>query len=522
MRRIIAIFLGAMRAFLFFLLCVPALCVLNCTTSPGGKSGGVRTDRSAPKKADPKKQVKCNKIGSGKCGKDCQKICNDIFSGSTEKECEKLSASLVSAFDKIIKDVKDGNAEKVRQINKEALNCLLDMDDQKFVKSIKSMSSSEARAFLTHIVEDEKLALILKEEDDEFNIIEQLLYESAGENSALRAMLRKGINDEGQSFLWFSASEGNEPAFDHLDAYVEDRCSRDKAHCAGFNHVEAMGGYCPALLSFSTAKLSDFLSSAGLFEARYESMVERAGYEYMVSDTDYKWHEEYKGDFRDFCSVEPYLTEGERRLGSQETKNRYFNEEICKQNLKPAGFVDADNSGAVDSADTTRIWNLKNCASDSPYTCITDTNHADYFTGYSESEYVWNYGNVYGNTRGAFGPERLLGVGQSFWYLNAEKKIINPFINEHFGIFVKRAYIYAPNDPPKDPKTGKARRASFMFYIPTADDTDYPNCTRVAGDPCKCLYSYCLLDYELKSDNTVKSCNVIKCALGRPSSHRCP
>ena len=508
--------------------------MLNCTPNPkkDNKPTGVKTDRTAPKKVDPKKQVECSKIGSGICDKACKKICNDIFSGSNEKECEKLSASLVSDFDKIIKDVKDGSAKKVQKINKEALNCLLDLDDQKFVKSIKSMSATEARAFLTQIVDDEKLALIFEEEDDEFNIIEQLLYESSGGKSALKAMLKRKINDEDKTFLWFSASEGNKHAFDWLDAYVEHRCSRDTSeeHCAGFNHVEAMGGYCPALLDLSTSDLSDFLSSASLFEDRYKSMVERAGYEYLVSDTDYTWHEEQKGDFRDFCSLEPYFTEGERKLGSRQTQRKYFNEDICKQNLQPAGFVDADGSSEVNDDDTTRIWELKDCASNTPYTCL-DPQHADradYFTGYNDNEYVWEYGNLYGKMRNEFGDERLLGIGQSFWYLDAEKKIIIPRIQSDFGIFVKRGYVYAPNDPPSDdPKTGKARRASFMFYIPEADDPDYPNCTRDAGDKCKCRYSYCLLDYELEEnedDNTVtvKSCDVIKCALGKPLSHRCP
>ncbi len=74
---------------------------------------------------------------------------------------------------------------------------------------------------------------------------------------------------------------------------------------------------------------------------------------------------------------------------------------------------------------------------------------------------------------------------------------------------------------PRDPKTQKVRRASFMYYIMESGDTNYPDCNQLShrdtGNEDTCLYSYCLIDYELNSDNTVKTCDVLKCALGRPT-----
>lgn len=502
-------------AFIFF----------NCSKTIKKPPTGTRTDdttRKKPKEKDPEKQLKCSEIGSGNCGTKCKETCDDLFSRDAEDDCEELSASLVKDFKKIITDTGKGDTD---DLNLPALNCLLDLDDQKFVSAIKKMSTRETRKFLKNIAENEELAKIFDEEDDEFNILKQSFKEVISGSISLDKVLKVSIDDN-KPFFWLASEEKNEPAFEWFENYVEDHCEDSASDCPGYEEVDALGAYCKVLVDFKDNKLKDFLSETRLFKDRYEGLVEGEDYEYTLSDdakdfVDYIWDEDLKGDFKDFCRLEIALTDGERKLRSRETQRKYFNTDVCKENMKPA-----DDSGTVKTV--AEIWALKNCASNPPYSCIdSSSEQSGFFEDYNDNTVVWEYGNVYGDgsdrTDGTFSEERLKGIGQSFWFLNEDKQIINRFINNHFDIHVKRGNIKAPDpDDPDDPKTSKVRRASFMYYYTEeAGVAKYPDCHRDTGNEDTCLYSYCLVDYELDDDNTpptVTTCDVLKCALGRPTT----
>ena len=503
--------------FLIFLLSLFCQCRSDSNTS---KKTGSPFKNTPPKVADQEKRKQCRQIGSGTCDSDCKEICDDFFSGSEEEVCNTFTSSLVDEFENIIEQTKDG---KTKSLDQEALNCMLELDNKEFAEAIDSMSSKEVKDFLKQITRDEDLAQIFLEEDFDLRIIDTLLEESSGSNNLLNILTEQVDGDK--TFVWLSADKSKH-AFRWLEDYVEAFCEEEvddatsSINCPGFSKIENLGAYCKALLQLSDDNLKSFLSQADFFEDQYKEQIQEAGYEYKITNQDYIWDTKLKGDFKDFCELEVAITEGERKLRSENTQDRYFNSNVCKQNLKPAGFYDADASGSIDSADTTRIWALKDCASNPPYACITTSSNPDYFTGYMDNEYVWEYGNVYGNTRNAFGAERLNGIGQSFWYLNADKEIIIPFLEQEFSIKIRRRYLLAPNDPPQDPKAQKVRRASFLYYTPPlpqgqTSHPDYTSCTRDAGDRDTCLYFYCLVDYRLNSaGDTVTTCNVLKCALG--------
>ena len=298
----------------FSWLAVPAgiiLAVLSCTVGPPQtpdiiESRGEDRDsppvseRREPKLSDPKKQEDCaRRSRSGECegDEDCEEICDDIFSSRADRrECYELPEGLVSEFETLLEATEDGDTE---EIDPEILECLLDIDEREFAKAIKKMSRGEAEDFLAAVAEEDHLAQVLEEEDDEAVILRQLLSKTARSENLI-AQLENEIEDR-KSFFYLAA-ESNEFAWDWLDKYVDDVCSGTSSdYCPG---GESIGTYCKVLLNtqkFSEKKLKAFLSDADIFSHEYEQDVEEDNYIYEVSDsTDSR----YAGDFRDWCNKE--------------------------------------------------------------------------------------------------------------------------------------------------------------------------------------------------------------------------
>ncbi len=243
------------------------------------------TTRYVPKRPDPKKQEKCKDRGRRDCegNEDCEDICDDIFSRRADKkDCYELPEELVSEFEKIIEHTEDGD---IKNIHPADLECLLDIDEREFASAVKKMSRREASEFWLAISEDESLAEILEDEDDEYMILKQLLHKMTGSHTDTERFLTRKIEDD-KTVLWLAA-EGSEPAWDWLDGYVSERCDSSSSSCQ-----EPIDAYCTALLDMRDRDLEDFLSDADLFADEFEDEVEDAGFEYDVDDDN---------GFREFC-----------------------------------------------------------------------------------------------------------------------------------------------------------------------------------------------------------------------------
>ena len=530
--------------FLFFLSLLFSFFFFSCEQAVSPTAPG----KSQAKKAQTKKknlrvQEECRKIGKGKCDKACVKICDDIFSDKdNEEDCEKLSKSLVKQFKTIIDNVEEG--EETDDLDLPALKCMLDLEDDGFVSAVEEMSRREAKEFLYHISDDDSLAEVLYNEDDEFNIIEELL-KTASRDSDLKDQLSVNIED-GKSFLWHSAEEKNEHAFNWLDSYVTYTCEEDSDNdCPNYDEIGALGAYCHYLTNLSDKDLKDFVSSADLFKDRYESAVQDQSYEYAITSHNYLhyvWNEEYNGDFKDFCKLETTITEGERRLRTSSVNGEtHFDTATLKANLAPVTTTIDESNPKTDPVN--QEWQrivqgsgvaLFNKAREKYGTgskaniarlSEEEVNSALSGTQFGSGEHEWTHGNIYGTNK-------LKAVGDTFWFLDKDRNIITWVIDYKYKIYMKRGQVIAPSNSPDDPKTGKVRRATFMYYIPGISSTnppEYPNCTvyfnvnafgtlheRTRASAITCPYHYCLVDYELNSDNTVKTAEVIKCALGRP------
>ena len=261
---------------IIFLLssCTPTVPADSSPDSPPIPRGDAPPyERSAPKDSDPEKQEKCAQSGKDCKGNDsCEEICNDLFTRRSQREdCEKLPRDLVFDFENLIESIEDGDIDDFKA---NTLECLLDIDDRDFSRAVKKLSRTNAKEFLVLIADDEEIARVLHEEDDEFNIFKQLFAKVSG--SDLSNVLEREI-DDGKTFLHI-ASENNEYAYKWINGYVDEECdNRDSTECPSGENI---GAYCKALTSFPTRDLTDFLSDADIFSDEWQTEVEDNEFEY--------------------------------------------------------------------------------------------------------------------------------------------------------------------------------------------------------------------------------------------------
>ena len=292
--------------FLFFSACMvggkPGFDQPSMGAGPGGlyDRDPPPIERRTTKRPDPIKQAECSKKNqSNPCenSESCKDICDDIFSARADKkDCYRLPEGMVEDFETLIEHAEDGDVE---DIDPEILECLLDIDDREFARAVKKMNRSEARDFLIAIADDDHLAEVLDDEDDEHNILKQILYRAVGSSgSSWFNSLTKEI-DDGKSFFWLSA-EGSEDAWDYFDDYVTSYCENGRPdECTSKENIQA---YCNALDTdqswINDNDLEDFLAEADHFAEEYEGDVESDGYSYEVDNSP---DSRYTGDFKDWC-----------------------------------------------------------------------------------------------------------------------------------------------------------------------------------------------------------------------------
>ena len=259
--------------------------------STGESTPPPRTEPRQPKVPDPVKQRKCGKDSTREelCEESarCENDCDDMFSGRAEKTCLKLPTRLVYDFTELLDFTEDGDID---EIDSEVLECLLDIDDKEFIDAIKDMSGNQAEEFLAGIADDEDLANVFQDEDDNSDILRALLKEATGKNN-IEAQLREDI-DDGKTFLQLAA-EGAEEAWDWLEDYVEDE----------YPNRDTIVTYCDVIVNGGSKRMRDSdlddLLDTDAFEDEYEDEVTGDSYTYDTRGSK---------DFRAWCENEQIVT----------------------------------------------------------------------------------------------------------------------------------------------------------------------------------------------------------------------
>ena len=250
--------------------------------STGESTPPPRTEPRQPKVPDPVKQRKCGKDSTREelCEESarCENDCDDMFSGRAEKTCLKLPTRLVYDFTELLEFTEDGDID---EIDSEVLECLLDIDIKEFVDAVEKMSRSEAEEFLAEIADNEDLAEVFQDEDQDSDILRALLKKISSRSASLETQLTKNI-DDGKSFLQLAA-EGTEEAWEWLNDYIEDRTNRDP-----------IVTYCKIIIDMNSGDLRDLLDT-NTFEDEYKDEVEDDRYSYEASGNK---------NIKDWCEAE--------------------------------------------------------------------------------------------------------------------------------------------------------------------------------------------------------------------------
>ena len=341
-----------------------ALALNSCNPPPAGQgfitgaAGDPSITRTRPKIPDPVKIENCSRAKRGQTceqDEDCKEICDNVFSSRGDKKtCYEFSQGLVSRFKDLLESTEDGDVEDIDPF---VLECLLNIDEREFAKAVKDMNRKKSEDFLIAVSNNEALAQVLNDEDDEFNILKQLLNKATGSNDLL-PQLKKEI-ETGKSFLYLSA-EGAESSWAWLDSYVGSVCDNSNDCFEG----ETISAYCKALVELNDRDLEDFLSDGTNFAQEYERDVKGDDYLYEV-DSNPK--SQYKGDFRDWCqgwarceetsgpcpSAGTCLPDDKKladitlapgRHYDTENDNRYAHEYDCAAPYEPIGSSDPDQT----------------------------------------------------------------------------------------------------------------------------------------------------------------------------------
>ena len=243
-------------------------------SSRSSRSGRTSRDRSARTK-----RHSCRSYGDQsdyKCegDEDCEDACQELFAiRKYENQCLELPAELVYAFEELLVLVDDGDAD---DIEPEVLDCLLEIDDKKFLKEVGGLNSKQTKSFLEEIATNDDLAEALSEHDESYNIMNTLLDKLGDPPKALADGVEGDI-----TFLDLILDADNEPAFNWVDGYVNDICDDSNSECAytvNSNTVhDVFVVYCKLYYGVYTSNTAtqswNILKESELFKENYEDNI---------------------------------------------------------------------------------------------------------------------------------------------------------------------------------------------------------------------------------------------------------
>ena len=106
----------------------------------------------------------------------CKEQCRTIYRRSDDKEdCEELAAEQINRLMNVHDILKRADDDDLRNIDLEDLEVYLNVSIAGFDDLIRDYRSGEARDVLTWIANNDEIADILRDEDDQYKTLEQLL-----------------------------------------------------------------------------------------------------------------------------------------------------------------------------------------------------------------------------------------------------------------------------------------------------------------------------------------------------------
>lgn len=136
---------------------------------------------------------------SGREQDDCEDICKEIYPNSkTRRECEELEVRLIEDLEEIHEILEDADDDELQNIDAELFDAYLNIDIAGLDDIIDDYSSKDAENFLFWLIDNEDIAEIFRDEDDDYETLENVFenLDSSYSSNAVWNVFNEDIDGE--------------------------------------------------------------------------------------------------------------------------------------------------------------------------------------------------------------------------------------------------------------------------------------------------------------------------------------
>ena len=158
--------------------------------------------------------------------RQCEDLCQDIYSRRSVKEdCLVLAEDQVEEIWEIYKILKNPKEDDLEDIDPEDFEIFVEIDLQPLDTLIGDFSNAETKKVLTWMIRDPDIIEIFQDEDDEYNLLEELLESLDGESGSSQYQSALSKNIDGSDSFMDLAIDNDGPALDWIHSFFENQCS---------------------------------------------------------------------------------------------------------------------------------------------------------------------------------------------------------------------------------------------------------------------------------------------------------
>ena len=161
---------------------------------------------------------------------ECYELCKSMYKrGPDQEECAELTPDNITAMYEMWRDLETGRLNNLEQINSEHFDWFLNVSIAGFDSLIRDYKRSEAEEVLIWIAENDNVAEVMRDEDNDFETLEELL--SLVARFELNTVENPFIEEIDRKTLFeYAIGTGNDLAMDYfLDYFFQTHksCRKD-------------------------------------------------------------------------------------------------------------------------------------------------------------------------------------------------------------------------------------------------------------------------------------------------------
>lgn len=205
---------------------------------------------------------------------DCKDQCRDIYTRRSDREdCEELTVDQIANLEELDKILKDPDEDELSDIDHEDFDVYLNVSIAPFDKHVGRYSTREAKEFIFWAITDEEIARIIKKEEDDYEILDNLLKQLAsfsGDDHYKPFIARVDGSDK---LMEVAIADGSEVVLEWFQDYINEKNGACSADNRGETHEECFKVYCEIGKAIDDDLRDDWLSYED-FEDYIDDVIE--------------------------------------------------------------------------------------------------------------------------------------------------------------------------------------------------------------------------------------------------------